>query len=201
MVRLRSIKITRFRGIREGTVDNLADVNVLIGRNNSGKTSVAEAIMRTCFGSESRSDLLGRPIFHIWNQPRNEDQQYPAELWYRQEKSQMIVVRLDFAAHSGSVAVEITIREAPGNLIVNSSLARAVRDGAMADYVGRVSVFRPLESTNRNIEKLLWPNLIAGRRDKLLTQALNDVFGLNAEGFQLIPDAKLLVLYPEHGLP
>jgi len=35
---LKSITIQRFRGIREGEVNDLTDINLIIGRNNSGKS-------------------------------------------------------------------------------------------------------------------------------------------------------------------
>lgn len=41
---LKSIEIKRFRGIRNLTLDNLGKVNILVGHNAAGKTSVLEAI-------------------------------------------------------------------------------------------------------------------------------------------------------------
>jgi hypothetical protein len=40
MILLQSISLNRFRGVQSGTVRGLTDVNLLIGRNNSGKTTV-----------------------------------------------------------------------------------------------------------------------------------------------------------------
>ena len=44
MNKLQKIEINRYRGIKNMTLDNLSRVNVLIGENNSGKTSILEAI-------------------------------------------------------------------------------------------------------------------------------------------------------------
>ncbi len=41
---IRSLTIHRFRGIREGVLDDLGKLNVLIGPNNSGKTSILELL-------------------------------------------------------------------------------------------------------------------------------------------------------------
>ena len=41
---IRSITIRRFRGFREIKVEGLASINLLVGRNNSGKTTLLEAI-------------------------------------------------------------------------------------------------------------------------------------------------------------
>ncbi|MCU0428296.1 MAG: AAA family ATPase, partial [Candidatus Kapabacteria bacterium] len=39
-----SINIQNFRGIKSLEMDDLGQVNVLVGKNNSGKTSVLEAV-------------------------------------------------------------------------------------------------------------------------------------------------------------
>jgi hypothetical protein len=41
---LRSVRITGFRGLRDLSLHGLARVNLLVGRNNCGKTSVLEAL-------------------------------------------------------------------------------------------------------------------------------------------------------------
>ncbi len=45
---LDSIVIDRFRGLRKLTLDGLGPINILVGANNSGKTSVLEAISILC---------------------------------------------------------------------------------------------------------------------------------------------------------
>ncbi len=41
---LSSITIRNFRGIKEGTIQDLSNINIFVGRNNTGKSSVLEAI-------------------------------------------------------------------------------------------------------------------------------------------------------------
>ncbi|WP_244403906.1 AAA family ATPase [Pyrolobus fumarii] len=38
------VSIVKFRGVREGVLSNLAGINILVGRNGSGKTTVLEAV-------------------------------------------------------------------------------------------------------------------------------------------------------------
>ena len=45
MIFLKNFSVKQFRGIRDLNVDKLGDVNLIVGDNNSGKTSVLEAIM------------------------------------------------------------------------------------------------------------------------------------------------------------
>lgn len=42
---IRKLNIDSFRGIQSLSLDNLGDINILVGDNNSGKTSVLEAIL------------------------------------------------------------------------------------------------------------------------------------------------------------
>lgn len=44
MAVFQSIEINNFRGIRQLKIDNLKSINLFVGRNNSGKTTVLEAI-------------------------------------------------------------------------------------------------------------------------------------------------------------
>jgi len=39
-----SIKIEAFRGVKEGQVDGLGPINILVGPNNSGKSTCLEAV-------------------------------------------------------------------------------------------------------------------------------------------------------------
>lgn len=48
MKNLESITIHQFRGLKDVKLDNLGQINVLVGFNNSGKTSVLEAIQIYC---------------------------------------------------------------------------------------------------------------------------------------------------------
>ena len=50
---LSNLEIKNFKGIKEGTIGDLAQVNVLVGRNNSGKSTVLDALllMRCAFGT------------------------------------------------------------------------------------------------------------------------------------------------------
>ena len=50
---LRSLEIQNFKGIKQGKLEDLAQVNVLVGRNNSGKSTILDALILL------RSAILG----------------------------------------------------------------------------------------------------------------------------------------------
>ena len=69
-MRIESIELENFRGIRTGKIDQLGSVNVLIGRNNSGRSSILEALalfrvlleMRNLMEDSTLNELLIRRI-------------------------------------------------------------------------------------------------------------------------------------------
>ena len=82
------LQINAFRGIRDLTLDDLSSVNVLVGANNSGKTSVLEAIsflscpyypsriaslasMRRIFYSFSPAQTIADDIATLFRKERN----------------------------------------------------------------------------------------------------------------------------------
>lgn len=64
-----------------------------------------------------------------------------------------------------------------------------------------MTVFRPADAVEQQIEQKLWQQLLAKRADKALTQMVNDIFGLDSEGFQLLPDRRLWAMFPDYSVP
>ena len=67
---LSSLEIKNFKGIREGSISDLAQANILVGRNNSGKSTILDALllMRCAFaninhlGEDDLKNLIGRRV-------------------------------------------------------------------------------------------------------------------------------------------
>ena len=95
MIRVKSVQIKRFRGVREGEVRDFADVNLLVGRNNSGKSTVVEAIHRLAYSAEAGRvdavDPLGRRL-EVWSAAKGEADPYRQELWYTLDQTEPIVL-------------------------------------------------------------------------------------------------------------
>lgn len=201
MIRLESISISRFRGIREGKLEGLADVNLLIGRNNSGKSTVAEAITlmlsRICHGETK--DPIGRNLTDIWNQIRKCNGPVNRETWYKQDQSEPI--RIDAMLAGNQISISMHFRH--GNVDVPESIPEAVRNSnqPVMRFARHATIFRPLDALNQNIESVVWPLLFPTRRDKLLTKAINVIFQMEVEQLNLQPDNRLLLLLPDYSLP
>lgn len=223
MIRIRSLSISFFRGIREGKIDSFADVNILVGRNNSGKTTIVEAIQRAATVGGLQNDLFGRPVDQFWRQVRADvpavggvpdpsaDEQ--RVLWYRQDVTKEIVISAllqeDGDREKSEELKYIKVHpQNPAALTKGAPPAtpRRIISGVHGPqrknpFWAGITVFRPPDAFNVKIEQQFWPQLLSDRRDRLLTQALNDVFGLNAEALQLLPNNQFLVLFPDYSLP
>jgi len=91
MIQLQSLTIENFRGIREGRIDGLTAVNLLVGRNNSGKTTVLESITRLATRAGLQQDVLGRDVDGFWQEVR----QLPADqelMWHRLDTANDIAI-------------------------------------------------------------------------------------------------------------
>ncbi|MBI5481825.1 MAG: AAA family ATPase [Deltaproteobacteria bacterium] len=189
MLRVESVSISAFRGIREGSIAGLADVNVLVGRNNSGKSTVAEAMSR----STQTQDPLRRRTCDLWDH-------------VRQDRQQELVFRGD-PALTPTVEMKLGLWRLGGDLRANPTLSPSVPPPPVTEashsaysFAQRITVFRPPDAFDAKIEALLWPEILRGRRDKALVGALNDIAGGAVEQLQLLPDARMMLLYPQHSL-
>lgn len=229
MIRLKSLAIEHFRGIRKGRIDDFADVNILVGRNNSGKTTVVEAIARVGTSGGLQQDLFGRPVEPFWQQVRSAVPNHggfggftggggavvqpdPSLLWYRQDSSKELVLTGtlqeigDKATSFNLVYSRIddshTTGRRRGAAIRKIQLESPAGDAqARHAFCAGMTVFRPQDAFNAAIEQQFWPKLLSNRRDRLLTQVLNDVFGLEAESFQIVGNSQLLVLFDDYSIP
>jgi ABC-type ATPase involved in cell division len=57
---LKAIEIQRLRGIRTGKLENLAPLNILVGRSGAGKSTVLDALLIAASGSPG--DAIGRVV-------------------------------------------------------------------------------------------------------------------------------------------
>ncbi|MBI4613508.1 MAG: AAA family ATPase [Planctomycetes bacterium] len=187
MLRLDSIKIARFRGIREGEVAGFGDVNILVGPNNAGKSTVTEAIARLAAGvTGTPADLIGRDRVQHYCDQRNERQVYEDQIWF--DYMQSAGFSLD--GEVGGERVGMQIRgERPGS-------RTAVRTGeppqpAVRDFLDRITSFLPRDAFDPQIEALSWQRIMQSGADAVLTDAVNTLFGIKARDVSFTPDARL----------
>jgi hypothetical protein len=207
MICVKSILINRFRGIREGAIRHLADVNLLVGRNNSGKSTVVEAVHRVASAATGNpGDPLGRGN-QLWSEARAENGLLAPEIWFKLDQSQPIQITAEVgteqSAENERIVLTIAVQgnnhtyQAPLNLHGKSRLS----DQEVVYFLRGGSVFRPQDARNFGVERALWQRIIGPRHDRALTAALNGIFNQNAESYSLLPDGKLWLLFPSYSVP
>jgi hypothetical protein len=216
MAKLSSLSIENFRGIREGSISDFTDVNILVGRNNSGKTTIIEAITRSAIPGGLQHDLFRRPVENLWAQTRTARAIDPASgevprtivpthasqdslLWYRQNRTKEIVIASVLRGNDSSN--ERLVYRLRDNSQPATYMPGPPRKLGCPEFCEGITVFRPLDAFNAAIERSFWSQLLSDRRDRKLAEILNEVFGINAESFQLLPNNQFMVLFPDYSLP
>ncbi len=90
-----SLKVKRFRGIEEGELSDLSRVNILVGSNNSGKSSVLEAI-NMLYSLTNEGGVFGEDIIENLARIRVRRTAYYPSLWYKYDDESPIEYEIGF---------------------------------------------------------------------------------------------------------
>jgi predicted ATPase len=214
MIRLDSVKIERFRGIRSGEVSGFADVNLMIGRNNCGKSTVAEAITLATVGSagnpqqpivalhENKCGPFVRNAYDAWAIQRHETQRSAEEFWFQSDQTSPYRCETTIVDDRGEQVLRsgVVFESSAKMERIHDSLDRSNNSGP-ARFARDANVFLPADARCTDIEKAAWPRLLTARKDKAIVTAINEVFGMDVEQLSLPPDGRMMLLLPQQGLP
>lgn len=194
MQRIESLDIHNFRGIKEGHIEGFADVNVLVGRNNSGKTSVLEAISTLAIEFGQMADVLGRDMLGYWTITRR--------------RPHVLLKNVELQKKATTVKLRMTDSDKKADFVFNATGSgkkevdvRGIEGKRFLEFINSATVFAPQDACNSDIERTLWDKLLLNRNDKYLTSALNSIFNMTAESFQIIPDGRLILLFDNYSVP
>lgn len=95
---IENIKITNFKGIKRCSIDQLARINLFVGKNNSCKSTILEGIY---YSLKEIEDSRLREIFGN----RTNVFVGMSELWYNYAKEEPIEFKISF----GDVALQLAI--------------------------------------------------------------------------------------------
>ena len=135
---LTGLEIYRFRGIRELKLNGLAQVNVLMGRNNAGKSSVLEALYLAS-AAFRLEDPLGRgdKIEYLLNRRGKRGLSWEKgreTLWYGYDNEEAIMIKLR-AKDEELYAVLRREHEHPLVMVAPLGRALCLYDGLIYDIV------------------------------------------------------------------
>lgn len=90
MSQIKKVEIKNFKGISECTVDDLKPVNLFIGRNDCGKSSILEAVYSVC------KEYLGPNLPNCITRRSNRPRFSPKEIWFGYDTTSDIKIDLEF---------------------------------------------------------------------------------------------------------
>jgi energy-coupling factor transporter ATP-binding protein EcfA2 len=181
------IAIENLRGIREGRNEGFVDVNVLVGKNNCGKSTVVEALLRHADVTTRTPDVVGRSRTAVVAEQRREAP-WSKEIVHRRADLRMSIGIKYRELTGGAYGVTYSVAEGFGGAQLTNSSARGV------------TCFWPTDARNGDIETRLWGATLDARRDRALATALSEIFGMDVEGVQLPPDQRAVLLFADHAV-
>ena len=227
---LSGLEIKNFKGIKSGTISDLAQVNVLVGRNNSGKSTILDALLllRCAFssmdylGTDGLDQMLSRRVYRSEPQYR--------ELRYMLSVEDSVVLTARFP-NGGEVSQEWQPEQREAMVT-----ATAAEIGPSVPKLVRPASHWPMEQAGRHLTQVwkesgdislenitfvhfthlidtttlrvpyletVWEKVVLGRRDRVLREIIKYIYKLDIEGFSLMPFAgqnRLVALLPERSV-
>ena len=144
---LKTIRIQNFRGFRSFELNNLGRLNLLVGTNNSGKTSVLEAIQLL----SSRNSF--EPLIDIMKS-RGE------YLWHEPERGRLLDIRHLFYGHDIEPGSQFSVLGISDNseekFVATVGLRQVRRDDSPSDNSEQLRIFddRDFDDTSENFKVL-----------------------------------------------
>lgn len=209
---IREIVIENFRGIRKGEIKDLSKINVFIGRNNVGKSSILEAIYYVSALFNNDDIIYGSKI--NWLLERRGRKRGSESLHYLYSFENKIMIRLLIYDNILQIVEQKRLLELPKNLAQNDFIFYDLSIERLTDkdfkklkhppsniieYSQKVSrkisklfneTFFVDSSLIRNfevLERTLWKDIVRERKDKELVKLVREGFSLDVEDFSFLP--------------
>lgn len=198
---IESIKINNFRGIKELTIENLGQINIILGKNNCGKTSLLDAILLFSGATNPRlpitinwarkysnmSDEMFRINFYglepknkiILSGKYNHSKERNLTISYREERSEIIGKENDTLDIHYYLNLEAEISgkkyhtelKYPGNDTTSASVSD-IKDEV---YTEELKTFYISSSDPFNNNKQLFTNLLLDKQEHAIIESLRTI--------------------------
>jgi len=212
-----SISINNLRGIKSGKIDELTDINVLIGVNGAGKSTVLEAIYLASAWAEPRDYVRDFQKFDVVAQRRTRRWGWESSkdfLWHGMNTDESISISLSFKSGKvmefkvpyrvpTTVGVPIFLkyldtRISPGGLKLDAGNTVTLDEPRFReacdefkeeiDYLKGVAlVDHMIYSDIRSVERNILPKIYSKRLDKLIISLIKEGYEPDAESLTYMP--------------
>lgn len=206
---IKSLVIKNYRGIRKCVLEDLKRINVFIGRNNSGKSSILESLYLASAAFYFNDDLhgLGNKLNFLLNRrcPRGYTWNTAKEvLWYMYNTKSPISIELFIDEQKNPLVVDLfewhehpMIRYKIGNADHICLIHRLMFNSENRAMVGHISdivfsketkffsdfklIDNALVQKMDTIEKKLWKDLLKERDDRIIVEILRSGYDIDIE--------------------
>jgi len=198
------IYLSGFRGIREGRIDDLRQVTLLIGKNGAGKSSILEALylVSAYVSAEDEIRRMNKLDYVVYRRGgRGGWDEARRFLWHMGNAETPIRICLDVIDTTFEFDVlDLPKKKQPINLRLKPAAPREkaqpkVSLTGVVDVITEVNkLLRGLlfidENLVRNpatVETYAWPRALTKRLDKLVVEVIREEFEPDAEGLTYAP--------------
>ena len=212
---IKEIKIENFRGIRKGGLKDLTEVNLLVGQNNSGKSTILDALILVKSPLKP-IDRLGRSIENLQKRRVSRASFSLTSFHYKLAAENTIEIDLQFQDQE-EVKSRVVVQDTNLKFDFNGSQIVISSTGKVPSGTFRV----PLGEENQKcleelllidaeyirrldlVEERLWGEIFEKRADKGIKEALNEAYELDIEGFTFPKPERspLYIQMPEYSIP
>lgn len=193
---LSSLEIQNFKGIKQGKLEDLAQVNILVGRNNSGKSTVLDALIMMRCALVGLDLLDANGLEHIIKRRVDRGQVDYAELWFRMETEAPIILtaeldgtskvserwdkQLDGVFQCGGTEHQFRRNN---NSPKNQQSSRLWHDLVETVGVAGASLISKMHMVDATAihypyAEILWAELVRDRKDEKVGKILEEIYGL-----------------------
>jgi AAA15 family ATPase/GTPase len=191
---LQELTIENLRGIRQGTIRDFSLVNILIGPNGCGKSTILESIVLLAC-PYSRSDPLARPDSYphdknvrinrdyLMANKRNSNSLYSSLPWYRDETKLTVKGLFEFGP------ISVTHIKPSGS----PSDSNNPSNNDIVKYMERLYFIDTDLALKRHIEDLLWKEAFLQKLRTEIQNHFGTIYGRKVEALSYTTDGDLLV--------
>jgi len=195
-----SLKIERFRGIKEGRLDNLSRINLLVGSNNSGKSSILEAI-NLLYSLTNKEGAFGEDIIENLARKRVRRPAYYPSLWYKYDDKSPIdyeikfdnglELKADFNKERKWRIKEPSLKDSKKSTDIlqgfDELFTRSNEIQYLSEALKSVIIDAEMVKNFAIIEKEILPAILQKRVDKKLIEMLNEAYETEIESLSYVP--------------
>lgn len=192
-----ALEIENYRGIKHCRIEDLKQVNILIGRNNAGKSSILEALYlaSAAFAPHDPFHTEKFKIDYLITRRGQRGQESDESLYYNYERKKEPNISIYFNKLKPKISIRYTGKKQPsiityGDARIESftkQFSQIYFEKAKKFFESAVMIDEQFIRMLYIVENALLRKLFESRLDKLLIEVLRDGYEIDVEGLTYIP--------------